>query len=293
MKALRIPLLRLAVALVGLVACGAALAQIRVGSIADARFGTGWTLDGGQMSVTRSKLLNTANFGPGGTVSAPITITDTASTVGSVNASLLSNFDVFFIGYLDDGNPNAFTGAELSAFQTWVNGGGTMIVTCDESGYDAVCSQFGFPATTSGTNPDLPTAAGLASPIFNGAFGSVASINECGTQGFFTTTAGASVLATDSSGSSNPIVLFATVGAGRVILIADVDTLSNCTLSAGTTITTNQDRFLGNLFAFAGNQAAAPPPVRVQVPTLSPAPLAVLMLALLFAGAVLNRRRGG
>ena len=291
MSASRIPLLRLAVALLALAACGAAFAQVRIGSIAESRFQTSYGLDGSSMTVTRSKLLNTANFGPGGTVSQPNVITDTAATVGSVNAALLSNFDVFFISWLDDGDANAFTAGELSAFQTWVNGGGTMIITCDDPAHDAVCASFGYPATDSGVNPDLPTAAGLASPIFNGPFGSVASFNECGNMGFFTTTTGATVLAVDSSGSQQPIVLFVTLGAGRAILIADIDTISNCTLSGGTGISTDQDRFLANLFAFAGNQAAAPPPIRVQVPTLSPVPLALLMLALLFAGAALNRRR--
>ena len=83
----------------------AARADIRVGSIADSRFGFGWTLDGSNMTVTRSKLLNTANFGAGGTIADPIVITDTAATI---NASLLSTFDVFFIGYLQDSSATPF-----------------------------------------------------------------------------------------------------------------------------------------------------------------------------------------
>ncbi|HEY2817751.1 MAG TPA: hypothetical protein VGK44_11540 [Casimicrobiaceae bacterium] len=115
-----------ALALGMLALCASAVGQsLRVGSVTDTRFGDSWTLDGPEMANTRAKLLNTANFGAGGTVSKAIAITDTAGTVGSVTGSLLANFDVFFIGYLDDANVNAFTPAELSAMQAWVNGGGT------------------------------------------------------------------------------------------------------------------------------------------------------------------------
>src|SRR5215203_5880987 len=104
---------------VALLAAVSAFGQtIRVGSVADSRFGTSWTLNGSQMTNTRAKLLNTANFGPAGTVTRAVQITDTASTVGSVTTALLANFDVFFIGYLLDSSPNAFTGAEIAAMQS-------------------------------------------------------------------------------------------------------------------------------------------------------------------------------
>jgi len=73
---------------------------IRVGSVASDRFPSNWTLDGSNMQDARAKLLNLANFGVGGTYLRPVTITDTALAKGSVNASLLAQFDVFFIGFL-------------------------------------------------------------------------------------------------------------------------------------------------------------------------------------------------
>ncbi len=131
-------------ALLAGIAANAGGATLRVGSVAGARFATGWTLDGSEMTNSRAKLLNSVNFGPAGAVATSIAITDTAAAAGSVNAALLANFDVFFIGYLNDGNANAFTAAELAAFQKWVYAGGTMIVGCDSTGYDAVCEYFGL-----------------------------------------------------------------------------------------------------------------------------------------------------
>jgi len=276
-----------------LASCATAAAQaLRVGSVTNTRFGDSWTLDGPQMANTRAKLLNTTNFGAGGTVSKANVITDTAGTVGSVTGSLLANFDVFFIGYLDDANVNAFTAAELSAMQAWVNGGGTMIITCDDSNFDAVCASFGHPATggSPGINPIVPTAAGSAHALFTGPFGIVTAINEVGTRGAFTSTTGATVLAQDSTpGTPLPVVLVQQIGAGRVVFLADVDLIANG-LSAGATITNQNDQFLGNLFAFVGGFAAGPAPVSQPVPALSPANLALLALAIA-AMAIGMRRR--
>lgn len=280
----------LGVAMLALCATAAGQA-LRIGSVTNARFGQNWTLDGPQMANTRAKLLNTTNFGAGGTVPKANLITDTAGAVGSVDASLLANFDVFFIGWFNDPNVNAFTPAELTAMQTWVNGGGTMIITCDDNTHDAVCAAFGHPATSGspGINPIVPTATGASHPLFSGPFGTVTAINEVGTQGAFTSTAGATVLAQDSTpGTPLPVVLVQQIGAGHVVFLADVDLIANG-LSAGATITNQNDRFLGNLFAFVGGFAAAPAPVLQPVPALSPANLA--LLALVIAALAIGMRR--
>jgi len=278
--------IRLMVAFVAICASAHVVAQtVRVGSVVDSRFNSGgWTLDGSHMVSTRAKLLNLANFGPGGTVPRTIQITDTAAAVGSVTPALLSQFDVFFIGYLLDGSPNAFTGAELAAMQAYVTSGGTMIVTCDDSSYDAVCASFGHPALPSGPsiNPIVPTAAGSATTIFNGPFGNVTSILEFGTLGAFAVATGATILAQDSTpGTPLPVVLIQNFGSGRVIFLADVDLIAD-SLSSGPGINNQNDQFMGNLFAFVP-PFAPPPTPQITVPTLSP--FALLLLTLLVAGA--------
>jgi hypothetical protein len=284
---------KLVIAAVALCAAVHAFGQtIRVGSVTDTRFQTSWTLNGSQMANTRAKLLNAANFGPGGTVTSSVLITDTAAAVGSVTTALLSNFDVFFIGYLLDTSPNAFTPAEIAAMQAYVNSGGTMIVTCDDNDYDAVCAAFGHPATTGspGINPIVPTAAGSANAIFNGPFGVVTSINETGTRGAFTNTTGSTVLAVDSTPVTPlPVVLTQNFGLGRVIFLADVDLIAN-SLSGGATITTQNDRFLGNLFASVPPFAAAPTAPLAPVPTLSEYALVLLVLLVATFGWRLRRR---
>src|SRR5262249_11236131 len=138
-----------------------------------------------------------------------------------------AQFDVFFIGYLRDNRPEAFTQNELNAFANWASAGGTMIITCDNSGHDAVCDFFGYPSSGSSENPILPTEAGIVHPLFSGPFGVVAQLQMVGTQGAFGSTAGATVLAVDSSDQKLPGVLFRNYGAGRLILLADVDIVAN------------------------------------------------------------------
>jgi hypothetical protein len=225
---------------------------IEVGSIADSRFdGIGWTLDGEYMGATRDKLLATSNFGSGGTVPEAVNITDVA---GTIDYTVLSQFDVFFIGYLSDDSGAAFSNAELVAFQDWVSAGGTMVITCDDADFDAVCEAFGLvPSASDATPPVTPTVAGSSHAVFDGPFGMPASLEMSGTQTYFDDIGGFTILARDQD--LNPIVLEDQIGSGRVIAFTDVDMISSYTLSEGTGIDNDNDKFLGNLFAYLAGEA--------------------------------------
>ena len=266
--------------LVSVSAQAGAVASIQVGSIASSRFGTAWTLDGAEMANTRAKLLNPANFGAGGTVSTPIVITDTGAAVGSVTPALLSSFNVFFIGWLGDASANAFTPAELTALQTFASNGGTLIVTCDDTAHDAVCASLGYPISESSTPPFNATLAGAASPVFNGPFGSVATVNASGNYGFYATTAGTTIIAQDSNGAPRATMLLQSIGSGRIIYLADVDLVANAA-TLGSTITTANDRLLGNLFAMAGV-----PGIVVPIPTMNGVVLILLAAGLAIGGVL-------
>jgi len=224
---------------------------IEVGSVANSRFGTDWTLDGSEMTVTREKLLEAMNFGEGGTVGEAINITDVA---GTIDYTVLSQFDVFFIGYLNNSSINAFSNAELVAFQDWVSAGGTMVVTCDEADFNAVCDAFGLMPSASDANPPVnPTVAGSSHPAFDGPFGMPTSLEMYGTETFFDDVGGFTILARDQD--LNPVVLEDQIGSGTVIAFTDVDLISNYTLSEGTGIENDNDMFLGNLIAYLADQA--------------------------------------
>lgn len=227
------------------------LLAIEVGSIADSRFGQGWTLDGVNLQNTRAKLLATSNFGPSGTVPETVNITDVS---GQVTHLALSTFDVFFIGYLRDGDADAFSPGELEAMQDWVEAGGTMVITCDDTGYDAVCNKFGpVPSASNAASPAVPTGASADHPVFDGPFGTVSELTMFGTRKYFADTAGFTVLAEDQN--ENPVMLEDQVGFGRIIVFTDVDIISDDSLSEGSGIDNDSDRFLGNLFAYLASEA--------------------------------------
>jgi hypothetical protein len=262
-----------------------------VGSVADSRFGDTWTLDGSQMPTTRAKLLETANFGPAGTIPEAISIIDVA---GEIDAAVLADIDVFFIGYLSDDNPNAFTADEISAFQTWVNGGGAIIITCDDSNYDAICEAFGHPSTSQGSSPVVVEGSALTHPLFDGPFGIISTFGSAGTIGYFADANGATILARESSGDF-PQIMEESSGSGLVILVGDVDTMSDFGgyLSAGTGISTDNDIWLGNLFAYASSSSVvinSNNAAYVPVPTIGSFAMAVMLLLLLLTGMFATRR---
>ena len=223
---------------------------IRLGSIANARFGDNWTLDGPEVSNTRAKLLNIDNFGPAGVVRRAIQITDTGAAVGWVDEGLLEQFDVFFVGWFGDNTPNAFTAAELDAFRAWVWNGGSLIVTCDDDSVDAVCGAFGHPAGGPLDGPVVPASGAATHPLVKGQFGEVTSLAFSGDYSSFTATTGASVVLRESGAGQGAVVIVRRWGAGQVILFSDIDIIAN-TATDGDAIVNDNDKFLGNLFAFA------------------------------------------
>jgi hypothetical protein len=237
---------------------------IRVGSVADSRGGTGWTLDGSFMTDTRAKLLNTANFGPSGTVKSTIAITDTAA---AITTSLLNNFDVFFIGWIFNGT---LTAPELTALTTWVSNGGVIIVSAADTSTDGVAAAFSYatngasnftvgPTGTYASDYIQPFGTGLTNPIFVGPFGNITSsttVKLYGDVGVITAWTAPPVIAYDiPTGPHWYIVGDISFGSGKIVIITNIEliTSTNGDMSSGGSISAGygNEVFLGNLFAYA------------------------------------------
>jgi len=227
---------------------------IELGSIASARFDTTWTLDGEDMEEARAKLLEALNFSPGGgDVPYDVAITDTA---GPIDSTLLADFDVFFIGYLADGHVNAFSAAELDAFYDWVEAGGAMLITCDNSGHDAVCARFGSPVTGEGDTLVDASGPGFGHPALVGPFGPVRQVTAQFDIATFDEPADGDVVLR-SALSRDPMGIVREIGDGRVLLLGDVDMLSDFTLTNDNLadIASANDALLGNAIAWLAGVA--------------------------------------
>jgi hypothetical protein len=219
-------------------------ASLEVGSVASSRFGGGWTLDGAFMVRTRAKLLRPGNFSPAvGVVGTDIDITDVAVPL---SAPTLAAFDVFFIGFINDGT---FSASELSSLRDWVVRGGTLLVTCDTASFNDVCELFGRPRGGSATAPMTPAPGQAGHPLFSGPFGVASSMSLAGGASFFQDLVGPTVLGVDADG--DPMLMVEELGQGIVVFLGDIDVISDFGLTDSTTIdpTNDNDIFLGNLFA--------------------------------------------
>lgn len=224
---------------------------VEIGSVANSRLGAGYTMDGPFMARTRDKLLHAGNFGPAGTFPLDLNITDTAAPL---DETLLSNFDVFFIGWLSDSAPDAITGDELNALWEWVGAGGVLIASCDDATHDDVCQYFGQ-HVQGGEYSTMTSAPSTGDhPIWDGPFGAVNAVSAGGgvTAVFLPFVYGKRLgLAEDN----NTMLSVERFGDGVIIYVSDVNTLTDTFLSEGTGISTENDKFMANTFAFAAASA--------------------------------------
>jgi hypothetical protein len=140
---------------------------------------------------------------------------------GTLTTSFLSGVKVFYTGEI---TASSFTDAEKAAAMTWVQAGGTLIVTCDcpcegnQPAYNTLLNQFGF--TDSGaTAPEATTT--LNPHRLTRGFTSI----NLGVHGALTPPADALPLMQDQDGHTVCALLqgTATVGQGRLLVISDND----------------------------------------------------------------------
>ncbi len=226
----------------------------------------GYTLDGGRMIDSRSKLLNPTNFGPSGTHGKSIALMDAYSAsnglVGLTNLAIENN--LFFFGEFDKLNSTTqqFTQAEVDAFYTWSKKGGKAIISAGQyvnQGamlYDGriLNKKWGFSFRNQGMGPNprafIATTTGATTDIFSGPFGTFTTNPGQGgsLQGYFDTlTTYCKILAVDQEGFPNLIMDCNTLD----LIVSDVDAYTDLgMISTGSLVTTAQDQFWANTIAF-------------------------------------------
>ena len=174
----------------------------------------GWALGSSNMSGYTGAIQDSNNFGPGGVVSTSATL----NQVSAVNSTTLAGADVFVSSWWSDsqGASSATAVSDLFLLQ-------------DDAGHDPIGEMLGISSFNSSQN----SHSILAPELNNGAFGTVNSADQHFTQGYLDEAAvlakGGTVAATDANG----LVTIAVwdygdyaVGAGRMVIMADVDFIS-------------------------------------------------------------------
>ena len=220
----------------------------------------GYTLNGAYMSASsRLKILNSAYFGPTGTVNATFVISDTFSTVGSMTAATLAPYDVVFVGLI---TTNLLTAAEKDALYTWSKQPGKVVIGAEQAVQAGVANRWGYTEASPTTNPTTADTTGDAIFKFfsGGPFGTVAAgISQAGgSQGYFTSTCDTIVIGKDAGGSGTIVFDKPT----RDILVADTDyfTILNAQITANANLTTDSEKLWANMWAWVAGEVLNPPP---------------------------------
>lgn len=253
-------------------------AAITIGSFDGSRSGRPFT--GSSYDNIRAVLSDPANFGPAGTVNAPITI---APGIAAADAASLSGYDVFIMSEVP-----SLSAAEIAALTTFLLNGGDFLIVSDSGTSAAGMNAFlaavdgsSIGSFTSGTGTTTVTG-GVGS---NGPFGAVGDLTNTP---FRAISPGSLMQITGTSGGGNimgeilPGALAA--GAGGFLITGDVLFMDFFVPPGSINSDIDNANYFLNWFT---NTVADPPTPGTPVP--EPATL-VLMLAGL-AGASLRQRR--
>ena len=181
----------------------------------------GWALGSTNMAGYTAAIQDSNNFGAGGIVSTSVTL----NQVSAVNATTLAGADIFVSPWWSD----AQGGSSATAVSDFFLTGGNLFLMQDDAGHDPIGEMLGISSFNSSQN----SHSILAPELNNGAFGAVSSADQHFTQGYLDEAAvlakGGTVAATDANG----LVTIAVwdygdyaVGAGRMVIMADVDFIS-------------------------------------------------------------------
>jgi len=230
--------------------------------------------------------------------SAGYTITESAAGIMNVN---LSNYNIVVCCLGSNWN-SAYSAAEGSRVQSFVNNGGGLLLLgdnpgCPNSNLTAVSSLFG--ELFGGAEGSSPWTNFTAHPIFTG----VTSL-ECPAPGRFSSVSSpSSIVGRDPS--SQPVIAVGTSGAGRVAGVTDINFCENIYIGQASNQT-----FSINLFNWlAGGSSAptaTPTPAPTRTPTITPtitqtptpapipaeSPVGLLLIIAAFAVLMIRRSRG-
>lgn len=224
-------------------------------------------MNGGQKSFQDEKLLNTANFGPSGTVDVIFDLFHLGTANNSISqTSLVSNgCQILYLGgnnanagrFDINGNPggifgigaqaSALTTAEVDAAKAWAASTNNVLITFQ--GFAAYAGgTTEYAGSNQNSNPNKLSVIGES--VISGSFGQTSSFNQGGSwQGSFTSyPATACIITEDNAGRPTGLINSITGD----FYFSDFDLLSELGgLTNNANISSNTDKFFANLFASA------------------------------------------
>ena len=220
----------------------------------------GYAWDGGYMAPFRAALENVNNFSNWGTISAVQTSIVTGE-FDFLNGAAITRPDGIISPWWSDADCSDYE-AYVATYHFLINGADLFLFN-DDSYHDAIGAYLGIPTQNYASSS---TFNGVAFP-FDGPFGTTTSVNMSGSIGFLNpadvAAAGGQVLAVNGAGQI--VVAYwdrgdYAPGAGRMLIVTDVNTIGGLFSPADYTTPNDNGRFGLNLVAgmignFACNDA--------------------------------------
>lgn len=232
-----------------------------------------YSFDGSEWTNYQAAVTNTANFGPGGIVSTPVSI----QVLSSITAGTLSGLNAFVSPWWYNSDSSSYNQTVVNYFLA----GGSLILLDDSTGQDGIAALLGIP--TVGGADGTPMNGGA--PLFSGLFGAASNVLQSGEIGYFSaaniTAHGGTVCATNGSGQPTAACFNRGAyapGSGAMVIINDIDTWTS---EANYTSMNSNARFALNGTAFIINAPVVSGPPTV--PALSE--WGVVALAALLIGS--------
>lgn len=236
----------------------------------------GWCLGGGNLNGYRNAVTNTANFGPGGVVGSAVTF----NQLNSVTAATLAGANGFVSTWWSDSESASSVAAIVNFFLS----GGDLFLMQDDTGHDAIGAGLGL-ATVDGS---AGSPSNGVSPLFSGPFGTATNVTQTGNTGYLNAAAVAAANGTiggvNASGQITSAYWAAgqyAAGAGRLVILGDVDMVSDYGTAIYAPLNEN-GRFALNSTAYFVNNATGVVP--------EPATWAMMLFGFGSLGFAMRRR---
>lgn len=229
---------------------------VKVSGFDGSRVDGGWGLFSSCLATTNGYLQDPANYGPSGTDKVDLDLS--AGGVSTASASTLAGTGIFFTGYID---ASTVSDAEKSALLDYVKGGGAMVVTSDETGYD-LSDLFGMTLADSPGGIENGTITDPTSPVADGPFGTVSTFTEYDAVAHWTDVGPGQTVGTNPEGPAIVVIPPGALaaGSGPVVLASDVDVFSDCPNEGDTPDGSITNKTLiENIFAYLADYEAEPP----------------------------------
>lgn len=189
----------------------------------------GWAVSSSNMSAFKTAIANPAYFGPAGTVTTTISLTE--FSFATLNAGGLAGVDGFIVPWWHNAESAAYVSTVTTAFQNGMD----LWLLEDDSQHNGIGAALGLYSATGGSSVSADgSASNGTAPFFSGPFGTATNTGTAGNFAQFDAATisalNGTIIGTNTSGQITAVYWAPgaySAHSGALIVFSDVDMISN------------------------------------------------------------------